>query len=364
MKILIASLCANINYGNRLQYYAVNKVLSDRYHADVCGIEYIPANNNFEKIKHYVYTTCVHKVRSFLWSKKNADNALRHKRYINFSKFSKKYIPMRYFYSLAEISSNEIDYYCIGSDQVWNVKWYDSWMKDIYLLPFVKANKIVCFSPSFGIEKLPDKWESIFREGLSRIPLLSVREVAGAKLIKDLTGKDAEVLIDPTLMLDAKTWNSVASKPRGVDCSSKYILTYFLGEQSEKVKMTLKKFEADGYQIYNFLDFSMPDIYVSGPSEFIYLISKASLVLTDSFHACVFSFIFDRPFLVYNREGAESDMLSRIDTLLSKFDLNRKYVGSCLYNDVFEHDYTNGKLILKEEREKVYKYLDRIISIE
>lgn len=361
MKILIASLCANINYGNRLQYYAVRKVLSDRYRADIYGIEYIPINTNFEKIKHCVETIFVHKIKSFLWAKKNKENKFRYKRYINFSRFSKKYIPMKNFYSLDEIASDEFDYYCIGSDQVWNVKWYDWWMKDIYLLPFVKEEKIVCFSPSFGIEKLPDKWEPIFRENLTRIPLLSVREETGAQLIKDLTGKDAEVLIDPTLMLDSDAWSSIARKPLGVDCDKKYILTYFLGEQSEKVKLSLKKFKNEGYAIYNFLDFSMPDIYVSGPSEFIYLISHASLVLTDSFHACVFSFIYDRPFLVYNREGAESDMISRIDTLLSKFDLKRKYIESGLPNEIFEHDYQAGKLVLNEERRKVYKYLDKII---
>lgn len=57
---------------------------------------------------------------------------------------------------------------------------------------------------------------------------LSVREDAGAKIIKDLTGRDAPVLVDPTLLLTKEKWLFIAkeadNKPK-----KKYMLTYFLG---------------------------------------------------------------------------------------------------------------------------------------
>ncbi|MFR2767096.1 MAG: polysaccharide pyruvyl transferase family protein [Thomasclavelia sp.] len=61
--------------------------------------------------------------------------------------------------------------------------------------------------------------------------------------------------------------------------------------------------------------------YTSGPSEFLYLIHHAKLVCTDSFHACVFSILFDTQFYVFERENEIISMNSRIDTLLRKFDL-------------------------------------------
>ena len=100
----------------------------------------------------------------------------------------------------------------------------------------------------------------------------------------------------------------------------------------------------------------------AGPREFLYLIDHADLVLTDSFHACVFSFIFGKPFRVYPREGKETNMLSRINTLLKTFSLERKFSESGLKNDWLEHDYSAGYEALKTEREKAKQYLKSSIS--
>ena len=98
-------------------------------------------------------------------------------------------------------------------------------------------------------------------------------------------------------------------------------------------------------------------MYASGPREFVYLFSKASLIMTDSFHGCVFSFLYDRPFLVYRREDNKADMFSRIEMLLKKFAISRKYIDSGLENELFEADYSEGKKLLEMERKKFKKYL-------
>ena len=100
-----------------------------------------------------------------------------------------------------------------------------------------------------------------------------------------------------------------------------------------------------------------------GPSEFLYLIAHAELILTDSFHACVFSFIYERTFLVYNRQGTDN-MMSRMQTLFTKFNLERKYVDSGLENDIFEYDYTVGKKRLVEEQKKVISFLKESMHMQ
>ena len=119
-----------------------------------------------------------------------------------------------------------------------------------------------------------------------------------------------------------------------------------------------------GYEIYNFLEKSQPYIYTAGPSEFIYLISHAQLILTDSFHACVFSFIFNKPFVVYDRKGTQCSMNSRIETLLKKFDLERKYANSNLENDIWEHNYEKGYEQLELERTKVLDFLRKALNVD
>ena len=91
------------------------------------------------------------------------------------------------------------------------------------------------------------------------------------------------------------------------------------------------------------------------------MIDNAKLVVTDSFHACVFSFIFKKPFLLYNRIG-KSDMMSRMDTFLKKFKLERKYIFSKEKNELLECEYEQGYEILKQEQKKVYKFLEDCVK--
>ena len=93
--------------------------------------------------------------------------------------------------------------------------------KDAFLLNFFDAKQKVCFAPSFGVSEIGDEWKLLFAEKLKEIPYLSVREEAGAEIIKQLTGKSAEVLIDPTLMLDANEWRKIEKKPRYLQSKKK-----------------------------------------------------------------------------------------------------------------------------------------------
>lgn len=286
------------------------------------------------------------------------DKQLYGKRIKSFNKFNKKYINTQKINSLSDIE--DADYFVIGSDQVWNAEWYrdDSITKELYLLTFTTPEKKICFSPSFGIEKLPSKWVPWFKKNLNQFNNISVREDAGAKIVKELTGRSATVLIDPTMMLDASEWSKIAEKPKNVDSDVPYILSYFLGGRSERVNNDLQKYaKENNMKVYNLLDYTQPDMAIINPSEFIYMINHAKLVLTDSFHACVFSFLFKIPFLVYPRQGSKVSMMSRIDTLLSKFKLERKYIYSGKKNEIFECNYEEGFAQLKIERNKVIDYL-------
>ena len=113
-------------------------------------------------------------------------------------------------------------------------------------------------------------------------------------------------------------------------------------------------------KIYNLAKQNEKDLYALGPSEFIYMISHAKLILTDSFHASVFSFIFEKPFVVFDRQDDTADMMSRIENLLKTFSIERKYAYSGMENDLFESDYQIGHTILNEKRKESIKYLENL----
>lgn len=349
------------NYGNRLQNYAVQKVLTDM------GL-------NVKTYARHLYTygfvwkfhvkKKFHEITGYQFASDRENWAVLNRK-LAFQDFTEKYLPTEAVEDL-ELLGNQADYFVIGSDQVWNPLWYLKQDKEMYLLTFAKPEQKVCFSPSFGIAELPEEWQPWFREYLPKFPKLSVREQAGADLIHRLTGQTAQVMIDPTMMLDAEDWLHIAKKPYGVNTRKPFILTYFLGSRTEQTEQDIEELlKQKKRNVYHLLDKSQPNVCACGPSEFLYLFSKADIILTDSFHACVFSFLFNKPFLVYDREQqGVCKMNSRLDTLLGMLKLERKYRNKGLSNDWLECDYSEGWKVLVEERRKAKDFLRTAVGLE
>lgn len=341
------------NLGNKLQNYAVTHI--------------------FEEKGFFVQTLAFQKQRNVFYSKMLlALNCLSNyhfakdnegiRRGIKYSKFVEKYIPTRVMHKDFASLAVQYDFFCIGSDQVWNPEWFDNTKKEIYLLTFAKPEQKICMAPSFGVEKLPEEWEKWFSEKLLEFPKLAVRERSGAEIIKNLTGRDAVVMIDPTMMLNAEAWRKI-KKTSPNRPQQKYILTYFLGEKSEEsVKQIDKIAKANDLRVLNLLSRDETKLFSTAPDEFIDLVDHAELICTDSFHACVFSILFNKPFLVYRRTDAYADMFARIENLLSVFSLENRLPGKVAETEYFWHDYMGAYRILDVERQKVYNYLEEILN--
>ncbi len=102
--------------------------------------------------------------------------------------------------------------------------------------------------------------------------------------------------------------------------------------------------------------------YQTGPSEFLYLEKNAFLICTDSFHSCVFAILYNTPFIVFEREDNTVSMNSRIDTLLRKFKLEDRRFKECIDNEHLKCDYSIAHNLLKEERKKADRFLNKILT--
>ena len=231
--------------------------------------------------------------------------------------------------------------------------------QDWEFLSFASPEKRISVAASFGRNDIPKEHYLHIQKQIKNMTHVSVREKTAAELVYSMTGKKVDVLIDPTLMINTEEWEGILVKPEET-VPEKYILLYFLGGISEAVNKHVSCI-AEKFNL-KIVDLMNSDLNSNGPAEFLYLIKNANIIMTDSFHACVFSFLFNRPFLVFNRNGEGNNMMSRIDTLLSTFDLKRKYIQNELPANIFECDYTSGLLVLEKEREKVDRFLKKALN--
>jgi hypothetical protein len=360
-KIGIITLSGNYNYGNRLQNYAMQEVYK-KYNMEVETIWNSININDEPKL------SLKRKIKNFIkpfFGRINYDK-LVHQKYINFKKFTNNNIINSQY--IIKDENNKIldemyDYFSVGSDQVWNYTF--GTLTSVEFLQFASKEKTISYAPSFGIYSIPENMKDFYKDGLNHIKHISVREDAGAKIIKDLTNRDAKVVLDPTMLLSEEEWMKVETKPKKMT-KKKYIVTYFLDNISVDKKKSINELaDKNNLEVINIGDFNQKQYFISGPSEFLYLFHNAELVLTDSFHACVFSVIYEKPFFVFDREGNMENMNSRLDTLLSLINLNERKIDNISnVKDVFACDYKDAKEKLKKEKIKSFNFIKESLELE
>ncbi|MFB3170038.1 polysaccharide pyruvyl transferase family protein [Neobacillus sp. 179-C4.2 HS] len=374
-KIGILTINDYENFGNRLQNYAVQEVLKTlgfEVETVVNNSKYTKRNTDtfeklgkLKKLKKMSFNDIYTKINDKILNKVYKENKL--KRFEVFKNFTSSYIKETdysiSFNNIPQDLNQKFDFFVTGSDQVWNPN--IDHRSAIDFITFAPRYKRIAFSPSFAVSKIPDKRVDQYKEWISGMASLSVREKAGAKIIKDLTGRDAVVLVDPTLMLTKEKWMTISKKATNKP-TKKYLLTYFLGPISKENENKINTIAKDNdLEIINLAQIKESESYKAGPSEFIDFINSASLVCTDSFHGSVFSILLETSFLVFERGGNLPNMNSRIDTLLSTFKLESRLSKNVTNNNqVFEMDYAHVYPILEEERNKAKEYLTQALKIK
>ena len=162
------------------------------------------------------------------------------------------------------------------------------------------------------------------------------------------------------MLLGKEEWEQIIVQPN----KSKYILLYYLGEVSEELQFYINSIEAKyELEVINIMD-KKNKYYSSGPAEFIGLIRDASLVLTDSVHATVFSILFSTPFLAFDRKQKNyNKMGSRIFTLLNTFSFEERFNNLNIDNPL-QCDFNRVNKKLEIERKKSIEYLVNALKNE
>ena len=366
-KIGIITIPDYNNYGNRLQNFAVKAFFSEMGFS-VDTLELNDTEFPQFKIRKIKLFLKKFKIRPFIYLFEFINGKTEKvKRYKKFEKFTEKHLNVKYHpngsVKARKKISEEYDYIVLGSDQIWHPTVNTT--PGLFFADFVEPRKVLFFSPSFGIEKLPDEYGALVKRGLSNKENLTVREISGRKIIWELLGKEATVLPDPTLCIGADVWKEL-SVPLKEKNQEPYVLKYFLGSESDVYTDEISRIcNERAANLYDLSNKGGCGGYATGPSEFLGSILDAEYVVTDSFHAVVFCIIFKRPFTVFSRlnaQGESEGLDSRIDVLLENFDIGNRKFSPTVENDVGDIDSSNFQGVLELMRKETTDYFKKVID--
>lgn len=381
-KLGICACYKHKNYGSQLQSYATTVELARR-NIDFEVIRYkkkitplllvksLPRLLNPVFINDRIIETSQKKMMLKLHPQLAQDNAVRNAAFDKFSQSRfKKLSPVYYGYEQLKEQSKKYTAVMVGSDQLWSPSGITS---NFYNLMFADDNTVkISYATSFGVSQINPRYHKIYNTFLNRLNFISVRENSGKKIVEELSSNKAEVVCDPVILLDAEQWLKEIPNKRLYD--EPYIFAYFLGKSAEYRDAVTKFAKQKGLKIVtephmdsynkadeNFGDYTPFDI---GPAEFVNLIRNAEYVFTDSFHGSVFSMLYQKHFLVFNRysDNSSSSKNSRIDSFCKNYGLSdRRYNGNIAdVENKINYEDVLGKV--DEHRQKSKAFLDRALA--
>lgn len=232
----------------------------------------------------------------------------------------------------AELNS-QFDCFVCGSDQVWSPRCFDP----RYYLDFVEGNhRKIAYAPSFGCDTLDGfVYANEIEKLLRGFGALSVRETTGVRIIRDCTGEDPAVVLDPTLLLSGDAWRTLCAM--GQHEKKGYCLFYFLGTFQRNRGVARKIAKARGLRVVDIPVFQRDlrrdesPSYPVGPSDFLSLLEGADCVCTDSFHGMAFASIFSKELYAFERfdPGSANSQNTRIYSFLNMAGMKDALLRRC-----------------------------------
>lgn len=341
MKIAILTLPLHTNYGGILQAYALQTVLERMGHT-VEVLQKKPGLSHSPLLMPLVYGKRLMSklagrkgVRVFAEHCERRENVVIRK---HTDRFIERHIHLREIASLADIRPDDYEAIVVGSDQIWRKPYFrEMWhakMSDAFL-EFTRGWDIkrIAYAASFGVDDLseytPDEIRQCTR-ALQLFDAVSVREDSGVRLCREHLGVEADHVLDPTMLLTREDYVRLVEESH-VAKSEGDMLCYILDSTPFKTDVVNRIASERGLTPFNVNapvdDISRPLSERTQPPVEAWLrgFMDAEFVVTDSFHACVFSIIFGKPFIAI---GNASRGLTRFTSLLKMFYIQDNLITS------------------------------------
>lgn len=350
------------NYGAILQAYAL-KQACDSLGFDTQIIQYTPDTSRRS------YRVC-----PFIWGPRGSImnlKALLHfveyrqatKRFFDFRNKHFNFTPVYYKACQLNHQPPVCDIYITGSDQVWNPQIL---FDDVYYLSFAnpKQSRLVSYAASIGLSNLPENLKPQFKQRLSRLHDITVREQCAQRLLQEMD-ISSSVVPDPTLLFTQQEWNTQSR----ATIRPPYILCYFVSVTPGVKKIIQQVQKSLNYPVVNLMlnekSAGLGNIRIrnAGPQEFLGLFQNASFVITSSFHGTIFSVLNQKPFVTTLYQNTQS----RVQELLSSLQLQHRIISPANTNIakyITNPTYTpQSQQKLLQLRQVGWKELRRILQV-
>ena len=353
-KVGILTFHSALSYGAALQSYALQQFLFD------CGIdnEIIDYRCDYmeKNYKRLIRIAKGKELKSFVGCVVKMPNKIKS---LKLSKgfqdrFMKKSKPV----ARENIGSIRDDYkiFISGSDQVWSPTCVG--FDKTYFLDFAKPEQKFSYAASLGTAQIPKELHSEYKELLSDFRYRSVREESGKKVVESITGKEAHVNVDPTLLLTSEQWDKIAGERI---IKEKYIFLFSVLKPKKMIEYAVKLGKEKNLPVYYLNDKHLPIKgikYVKpvGADGFVNLIKNAEYVVSNSFHASAFSVIYHKKLVM--ELDTEATRNIRSEELLKKLSINDREIKEGLtVNPDAKVDWDKVDEILAQNSEETKEYL-------
>lgn len=327
MKIAVISLKVNSNYGGILQAWALQQILIRLGHEPVLIDTASPADISFIR-KSYLYPIRLINKVFFHATKPIRHEAMEtmdwNRSMHGVSSFINN-INIRTIKNISEIKETDYDGIIYGSDQVWRPGYFRHFLGNMrnafgWFARDWENIKIYSYAASFGIDTLDEYTAeelADIRRVIKRFSKISVREKSGIRLCQEL-GTEATHVLDPTMLLDSTDYLQLIDESKLHIKKRRGIMTYILdpSDKSEKIIEELSLLTGK----HSFSTLAPIDSPSKSVEQWLAGFRDADFIVTDSFHACVFSIIFNKPFIVISNSTRGT---ARIDSLLEMFGLSQ-----------------------------------------
>lgn len=263
------------------------------------------------------------------------------------------------------------DVFLTGSDQIWNCfHFFDPFM---FLDFSPSGTKKVAYASSMGTAHFPEEHLKEVKRLLGQFQHIGVREISIVAYLNSILSRDdIKCVLDPTFLLDSKMWQEFGAKANlELSLPETYILCYFVGnrdvysQQLESIKNATGISKVILVPSLENKDICFPNTSIykkAGPYEFVKLLNRATIVCTDSFHACALSINLSKDFVVFKRfdDIDKRSQNNRIYDLMVMFGLENN-----IYSKDWEYghsDYSKVQEILNKKREESIGYLINAIE--
>ncbi len=335
MRIGILTLPLHTNYGGILQAYALQTILECIGHEAVVldkspyrhlPLWKMPLSYPKRILEKYILGETSVRIFAEQWHNRAYPIISQYTQM-----FIDTYIHRREVNDLSKLDEKDFEAIVVGSDQIWRVRYYPK-IENAFL-DFAqrwKQVKRVAYAPSFGT----DVWEYSQKQTerckllLQKFDAVSVRESSAVELCAKYFECEATHVLDPTLLLNVEDYMWLVAR-QGVKHNSNMLLQYILDEDETKKELVECIANEKGLNIVRGnskvedVTAQLEERIQPAVEQWLCGFQDADFVITDSFHACVFSIIYNKPFIVY---GNEKRGYARFLSLLSLFGLEDRLV--------------------------------------